>query len=61
MEKGGAIFNDVFGRVMRGPWGSYTATSWRIIKVFISILNDQLKKSLEARLKKVNSATFKIV
>ena len=41
-----SIFNDVIGPVMRGPSSSHTAASWRVGKMAIEILNDELKYAL---------------
>ena len=41
-----SIFNDVIGPVMRGPSSSHTAASWRIAKVGVQLLNDDLKEAL---------------
>lgn len=46
MKKEPGIFNDVFGPVMRGPSSSHTAASWRIARISVDILNDQLEKAL---------------
>lgn len=40
-----SIFNDVIGPVMRGPSSSHTAASWRVAKMAVQILNDQLKNA----------------
>ncbi len=37
------IFNDVVGPVMRGPFSSHTAASWRIARTCLDILNEPLK------------------
>lgn len=46
MAKLPGIFNDVIGPVMRGPSSSHTAASWRIARVSLEMLNDELKSAL---------------
>jgi len=41
-----SIFNDIIGPVMRGPSSSHTAASWRIARVCVDILNEQLKTAI---------------
>lgn len=41
-----SIFNDVIGPVMRGPSSSHTAASWRIAKICVQLLNDDLTDAL---------------
>jgi L-serine dehydratase len=41
-----SIFNDVLGPVMRGPSSSHTAASWRIARIAVQILNDELLHAL---------------
>ena len=46
-----SIFNDVLGPVMRGPSSSHTAASWRIARIAVQILDDQLDRALVEGLK----------
>jgi L-serine dehydratase len=41
-----SIFNDVLGPVMRGPSSSHTAASWRIARVAMDLLKDELVEAL---------------
>jgi L-serine dehydratase len=41
-----SIFNDVLGPVMRGPSSSHTAASWRIARIAVQILDDELGSAL---------------
>ena len=41
-----SIFNDVIGPVMRGPSSSHTAASWRIAKLSIQLLDEELQEAL---------------
>ena len=41
-----SIFNDVLGPVMRGPSSSHTAASWRIARIAVQILDDELANAL---------------
>ena len=41
-----SIFNDVIGPVMRGPSSSHTAASWRIAKLCVELLNEELDEAL---------------
>jgi len=41
-----SIFNDVIGPVMRGPSSSHTAASWRIARISLGILDDDLQSAL---------------
>ena len=41
-----SIFNDVLGPVMRGPSSSHTAASWRIARIAVQILGDELSHAL---------------
>jgi L-serine dehydratase len=41
-----SIFNDVLGPVMRGPSSSHTAASWRIARIAVRILDDELASAL---------------
>ncbi|MBS3774412.1 MAG: L-serine ammonia-lyase, iron-sulfur-dependent, subunit alpha [Bacteroidales bacterium] len=41
-----SIFNNILGPVMRGPSSSHTAASWRIAKVSLDILNNELSEAL---------------
>ncbi|MCU0377830.1 MAG: L-serine ammonia-lyase, iron-sulfur-dependent, subunit alpha [Bacteroidales bacterium] len=41
-----SIFNDVLGPVMRGPSSSHTAASWRIGRIAVQILGEELSHAL---------------
>ncbi len=43
MTKFPSIYNDVIGPVMRGPSSSHTAASWRVARMAVQILSDELK------------------
>ena len=46
MKQNPSIFNNILGPVMRGPSSSHTAASWRIAKVTLDLLNDELSEAL---------------
>lgn len=41
-----SIFNDVIGPIMRGPSSSHTAASWRVGRMAIQLLNEELSHAL---------------
>ena len=41
-----SLFNDILGPVMRGPSSSHTAASWRIAKVALQVLSDEVSSAL---------------
>ena len=42
MKNQASIFNDVIGPIMRGPSSSHTAASWRVARLAVQILKDDL-------------------
>ncbi|MGM0532855.1 MAG: L-serine ammonia-lyase, iron-sulfur-dependent, subunit alpha, partial [Bacteroidota bacterium] len=46
MKQNPSIFNNILGPVMRGPSSSHTAASWRIAKISLDLLNDELSEAL---------------
>ena len=45
MENQASIFNDVIGPIMRGPSSSHTAASWRVARLAVQMLNDELGRA----------------